>query len=306
MLERHAVKIQKEQLTESTSIHTNLAQPRPFVKWAGGKTQALEWLDRYFPESYRTYYEPFLGGGAAFFHLAQVRSRFKAVLSDANEELMIAYKVIRDHVEELIDLLMNHETMYRLGPEGYYYKIRAEKPTSQVEIASRLIFLNKTCFNGLHRVNRKGAFNVPFGQYKNPKICDKDNLRAVNRVLRSTNPELLRVDYQESTKNAEARDFVYLDPPYQPVSSTAGFTSYTNSGFTLEEQRRLGKWFRELSNRGCAVLLSNSDTKEVLEIYKGYYIQRIPALRAINCKGHQRKGHTELIISNRKEGRCFI
>lgn len=271
------------------------------MKWAGGKSQLLDCLERHFPRSFATCYEPFLGGGAVFFYLVDTRPHFNAVLSDINSELITTYRVIKEQVESLIEKLEERRTEYMLEPEKYYYKVRAEEPADEVAIAARLIFLNKTCYNGLYRVNRKGKFNVPFGRYKNPKICDRENLRAVSQVLRWSTAKLLDVDYQEATKDAKAGDFVYLDPPYQPVSSTANFTSYTNSGFSHREQERLGEWFKELDLRGCQVVLSNSYTQEVRRIYHAYKdIEPVKALRAINCKGNNRTGHTELIICNNK------
>jgi len=268
------------------------------VKWAGGKSQLLKSLEKHFPKTFKTYYEPFLGGGAVFFYLVQRRPRFNAVLSDINKELITAYRVIKEQVEDLILQLENHKAEYKPDPKKYYYQVRACEPSDDVERTARLIFLNKTCYNGLYRVNKQGKFNVPFGRYKNPKICDKENLRTVSQVLRWSNAKLLATDFQEATKDAEMGDFIYLDPPYQPVSSTANFTSYTHSGFSKEEQERLGRWFRELDRRECQVLLSNSDTQEVRDIYDGYNIQTVRASRAISCKGDRRTGHTELIICN--------
>jgi DNA adenine methylase len=239
-----------------------------------------------------------LGGGAVFFHLVENRSPFRVVLSDLNEELINTYRIIRDEVEALIESLRVHKSNYRRQPKKYYYEVRDQEPEEPVEMAARLLFLNKTCYNGLYRVNRKGKFNVPFGKYKNPEIYDPENLRLVSKVLKFSNAQLLAQDYQKTTENAGKGDFVYFDPPYQPVSSTASFTSYTNSGFSLQEQKRLGNWFRELDKRGCKILLSNSDTEEIRDIYGGYYIKTVAVMRAISCKGNTRKGHTELIISN--------
>jgi DNA adenine methylase len=277
--------------------------PRPFLKWAGGKTQLLETLESYFPKKFKTYYEPFLGGGAAFFYLVERRPRFDAVLSDINEELITAYRIVKDRVSDLIALLKKHKEEYEISPEKYYYKVREQEPLEDVEKAARLIFLNKTCYNGLYRVNREGKFNVPFGRYKNPRICDEENLRTVSQVLHWSDAKILDADYQKATKNAEKSDFIYFDPPYQPVSATANFTGYTNSGFTKQEQERLGRWFRKLDARGCQIILSNSDTPEVREIYGGhhYRFEVVKALRAISCKGNLRTGHTELIISNNNQ-----
>jgi DNA adenine methylase len=274
--------------------------PRPFIKWAGGKSQLLDDLARYFPHRFSTYFEPFLGGGAVFFYLVEKRPSFHAVLSDLNKELIDTYRVIKGSVEELINLLKAHKTNYHRSPKEYYYKIRNIDPTDIVERAARLIFLNKTCYNGLYRVNKQGKFNVPFGRYKNPEVYNSENLRVISQVLNYTDAELLTLDFQKATENAKKDDFIYFDPPYQPVSATASFTSYTNSGFPFEEQGRLADWFRELDKRGCKVLLSNSDSKEIRAIYAGYRIKTVAANRAISCKGDKRKGYTELIISNYK------
>lgn len=272
--------------------------PRPLVKWAGGKGQLLRQLEQYFPRSFSTYYEPFLGGGAVFFHLVERRPRFNAILSDINTELINAYDVVKNSVEGLIKELGLHEARYKLAPKEYYYHVRAEEPFDDVGKAARLIFLNRTCYNGLYRVNRMGKFNVPFGRYENPTICDKENLLTVSQVLRWSNAKLLAADYREATKGAEKGDFIYFDPPYQPVSATANFTSYTDSGFSFDDQMQLGDWFRELDKRGCRVFLSNSSKEEVRRIYRGYSVQEVKVLRAISCKADRRKGHTEFIVGN--------
>jgi DNA adenine methylase len=273
--------------------------PRPFVKWAGGKGQLLKALEHHFPHDFRTYYEPFLGGGAVFFHLVKTRHRFSAVLSDINEELITAYRVVKEQVKELIQELSNHKAQYHMAPKEYYYHVRdALEVTTDIQKAARLIFLNKTCYNGLYRVNKEGKFNVPFGRYKNPKICDKSNLRTVSKVLNWSKARLLATDFQEATRDAGEHDFIYFDPPYQPVSDTASFTSYTHSGFPEEEQKRLCRWFRQLDKQGCQIVLSNSNTAVIENLYEGYTIQEVEAMRAISCKGNKRTGHTELIITN--------
>lgn len=190
-----------------------------------------------------------------------------------------------------------------VDPEKYFYEVRASEPTADVEKAARLIFLNKTCFNGLYRVNSKGKFNVPFGKYKNPTICNEKKLRAVSEVLNKSNAHLLSVDFEEAVKGAKNGDFVYFDPPYHPVSSTANFTSYTLNGFNKNDQKRLANLCGELRERGCDVLLSNSNTPEIKALYndqKKFKVKEVPALRAINCKGNLRTGHSELIITTTK------
>jgi DNA adenine methylase len=271
--------------------------PKPFVKWAGGKGQLLERLEHYYPKNFGTYYEPFLGGGAVYFHIVNLYPKMNAVLSDTNAELITAYQVIKEQVDDLINLLKIHRENYRFSPKEYYYSIRENEPETSVEKAARLIFLNKTCFNGLYRVNSKGKFNVPCGWFLNPSIFDEENLRAISTVLRWSNTKLVVADYREATKDAKKGDFIYFDPPYLPKSPTSSFTSYTAKGFSITNQKQLANWSIELSQRGCSVLLSNSDTPEIYEIYKNHEIKLVQVSRAINCKGTGRKGHTELIIS---------
>ena len=270
-----------------------LAQkPKPFVKWAGGKRQLLEVLLKNVPARFNTYIEPFVGGGALLFALLPDR----AIIGDANCELMNAYSVIKDNVEELITSLERHR-----NDEDYYYEIRNLDPStlSPVERASRFIYLNKTCYNGLYRENSRGVFNVPFGRYKNPKILDRDNLRAVSEFLNSSNVLILCQDYRETCKLANEGDFVYLDPPYHPISKTASFTKYSRHDFSAEDQKRLAEVFRELDRKGCYVMLSNSNTEFIKSLYRGYYIQELEASRAINCKGDgRRRKKIELLIKN--------
>lgn len=275
---------------------------KPFISYAGGKTQLLPLLSPYFPEHFDTYYEPFLGGGAVFLYLATHRPRFNAVLADISGDLMITWQVIKDNVEELIEQLENEEDLYHQDQEHYYYIVR-DNPVIQdeVDVAARIIFLNKTCFNGLYRVNKKGKFNVPWGKgTRNGNICDKTNLRNVSLLLKKTNAKLLTIDYKESTKNAEECDFVYLDPPYLPVSKTANFTAYTSEGFNLDKHKMLASYFRELDERGCRVVLSNSNVPIIRLLYSGYPIQTVDVKRQVNCKPELRTGQTELIINNMK------
>ena len=266
-------------------------KPKPFVKWAGGKRQIIHELIKRVPEKFDTYYEPFVGGGALLFELMPE----KAVIGDVNYDLINAYLVIRDKVEELIASLKKHK-----NEKDYYYAIRSLDPNTldPVERASRFIYLNRTCYNGLWRVNSKGEFNVPFGRYKNPKICDEENLRVVSEYLRSANVKIVYGDYKETLKTAKEGDFVYLDPPYAPVSKTANFTEYAKNGFSLRDQEELADVFTELDKKGCYVMLSNSDTEFVKSLYKGYLIEKVRANRSINCISHRRKNHCELIVRN--------
>lgn len=270
----------------------------PFVKWVGGKRQLLAQFRELglYPSEFNStscrYFEPFVGGGAVFFDLQPKN----ATLSDLNSELITTYKIIRDDVEPLILSLKKH-----IYDKDYFLKTRAMNPVemSELDVASRFIYLNRTCFNGMYRVNSKGQFNVPFGRYKNPIICDEDNLRAVSKALRGV--EILNVDYKIVISKAKAGDFVYFDPPYYPISSTSSFTSYTKDGFAEKEQVELRDTFAGLSNRGCYVMLSNSDSAFIRDIYgglKNVIITTVSAGRAINSKATSRGKITELVITN--------
>ena len=285
-------------LTEAQSIINT--KPKPFVKWVGGKRQLLKQfrsLVLYPPERFdpviNRYFEPFVGGGAVFFDLLPD----KAFLSDLNSELITTYNVIKNNVKELIKSLKKHK-----HTKEYFLKIRALDPKelSDIENASRFIFLNRTCFNGLYRVNSKGGFNVPFGQYKNPLICDEQNLLRVSESLK--NVDVVFGDYKWILKKAKKGDFVYFDPPYYPINKTSSFTAYTKESFLDKEQIELRDTFLELHKRGCFVMLSNSNTPFINEIYskKGIYITEIKANRAINSKSSGRGRITEVLITNYK------
>jgi DNA adenine methylase len=274
-------------------------KPKPFIKWVGGKRQLLKQfrdLGLYPPIEFdpitNTYFEPFLGGGAVFFDLLPQ----KAELSDLNKELVITYNVIKNNVEELIKELKKHKHDKEL-----FLEIRARKidDLSDIDIASRFIYLNRTCFNGMYRVNSKGGFNVPFGKYTNPLICDENNLRKASKSLK--NVEIKKQDYKEVLKKAKKGDFVYFDPPYYPVSKTASFTSYTSESFLDKEQIELRDTFVELHKRGCFVMLSNSDTPFINKIYsepKGFRITKVQAGRTINSDAYKRGKITEVLITN--------
>jgi len=280
-------------------------RPTPFVKWAGGKTRLLSQYEPYFPVTIGRYIEPFVGGGAVFFHLhRQGRLADKPVfLIDRLEELMNCYQVIQNQVEALIAALGIHEP--HKGDADYFYRVRGWDRSldygqrTDVERAARLIFLNHVCYNGLYRVNRRAEFNVPFGRYHNPTVCDIDNLRVVHRVLQGVS--FLVDDFERCLELAEPDDFVYLDPPYHPLSDTAHFTSYTSDDFGLQDQQRLADVFRELDRRGCQVMLSNSCTDLVQNLYDGYQQINVQAARAINSKIGGRGKLTELLIVNRYE-----
>lgn len=275
-----------------------LTKPKPFVKWAGGKRQILDELKKYLPEEFNCYYEPFIGGGALLFELMPK----KAVINDSNKELMNVYEMLVDYKKFVLmgNVLNKHE---RKHSEKYYYEIRdldrnAEKfmKMFDYERAARTIYLNKTCFNGLYRVNRKGYFNVPFGKKKNANTYDGENLLNIHTYFNSNQIELRCMDFYEAVKDAKAGDFVYFDPPYDTYNNS--FTSYTLEGFGKDEQKRLSELFRELSNRGVYVMLSNHNTDYINELYKGYNIHVINAKRAINSKGNKRGNVEEVIITN--------
>jgi DNA adenine methylase len=258
-----------------------LPPPKPFVKWVGGKRQLLDILQNASPKKFNHYFEPFVGGGAFLFALRPA----KATVSDINAELINTYEVIRDDMEGLLRSLRTHKN----EPE-YFYTLRAKNILSMTPIqrASRFIYLNKTCFNGLYRENSRGQFNAPFGRYENPNIADKDNLTAVNRYLSTGAVKTYCRNYQAVLNEARAGDFVYFDPPYIPLTTTASFTKYTGSGFGELDQRELAAMFAELSKRNVLVLLSNSNTPMIHQLYKGFNIQLVAATRAINCKGEKR------------------
>lgn len=277
-------------MTVASSTRT---RPRPFLKWAGGKGRLIEQYEPYFPRHFQHYYEPFLGGGAIFFHLAD---RFRAAtLTDINAELVNVYACVRDRVEALIQQLSEHRARHS---HSYYYAVRAQTQlTCPVQRAARLIYLNKTCFNGLYRENAKGHFNVPMGRYKNPNICDAAALRLAAHALRRTRiacqpfEAVLSAAYEET-------DLVYFDPPYHPISHTSNFTGYNRYGFNATDQERLHATFVALAQRGVRVMLSNSDCPFIRELYQDFYVHTIRAARAINANARRRGKITELLITS--------
>lgn len=277
-----------------------LVTPKPFVKWAGGKRQLIPILNQNLPESFGTYYEPFLGGGALLFHILTDKNGQKCSISDLNSDLVLAYTTIRDRIDALITSLKNHEKNYQKDSESYYYTIRESNPRSEIEKTSRLIFLNRTCFNGLYRVNSKGKFNVPLGKYSNPNIVNEENIRAVSHILQSSRTAIKCRDFEAVLRDAKKGDLIYFDPPYQPVSATSNFTSYTTKDFTYDDLTRLAELCLKLDSRGCNVLLSNSDSQEVADIFakNPWKITRISANRSINSNSKKRTGHFELLIKN--------
>ena len=275
-------------------------EPKPFVKWAGGKRQLLAELEKNFPKQFGTYFEPFLGGGAVLFDLLAKKPNIKCSVSDLNSDLVLAYVTIRDKLGRLIESLENHSKNYHKDSTNYYYEVRKQEPKSQIEKVSRLLFLNKTCFNGLYRVNSKGKFNVPLGRYTNPNIVNRENLITASKFLQSEKIKISCRDFESILKDAKKGDFVYFDPPYQPVSDTANFTSYTHRDFTEDDLQRLADLANQLNSKGSHVLLSNSNTKIVKKLFssKKWKIKEISVNRAINSNSQKRTGHKEVLIKN--------
>lgn len=309
--------------TLSTSRNEELFFARPFLKWVGGKGQSIPRLDANFPQSLNlkeieTYIEPFIGGGAVFFHIAQNYYVPRKIICDTNPDLIIAYRTVQKKPRQLANFLGELESEYlKLSERSrneFYYRIRKsfnEKrlTTSRnlgrtcIERAAQLIFLNKTCFNGLFRVNSSGAFNVAFGKYDNPKICDSENLLRASKVLE--NAEILLGDFQQVLDYSNDRAFVYLDPPYRPLTETANFTGYSTEAFTQLDQLRLAKFCKALSDRKTLVLMSNSDPSNVdsddnffQRMYPGFKIKKTSASRSINCKADRRGKISELFLMN--------
>ena len=274
--------------------------PKPFVKWAGGKRQLIPILNENLPKTFGTYYEPFIGGGALLFHMLTERDGQKCSISDLNSDLVLAYTTIRDRIDDLISSLKSHEKNYHKDSKSYYYSVRESNPRSEIEKTSRLLFLNRTCFNGLYRVNSKGKFNVPLGRYTNPNIVNEENLRSVSAILQSSKVSIKCRDFEAVLRDAKRGDLVYFDPPYQPVSDTANFTSYTNKDFTDKDLERLADLCNKLDSKGCKVLLSNSDSKQVSDMFSTKYwkVNKIQANRSINSNSKKRTGHFELLIKN--------
>jgi DNA adenine methylase len=269
------------------------AEPKPFLKWAGGKSQLLPELVKRIPKDYAKYFEPFAGGAALFFHL-QPRT---AYLVDVNEDLINTYQVIKEQVDALICDLKQH-----VYEEDYYYQIRnidrteAYQSWTDVQKASRLIYLNKTCYNGLYRVNGKGQFNTPFGSYSNPTILNEANLRACSHALRNT--KLINGSFLAIARRISAKDFVYFDPPYEPLSTTANFTGYSQKGFDASMQVELKDFCDRLDRRGIRFMLSNSSAPLILDLYRSYNVEFVYASRAINSKGKHRGKIPEVIVTN--------
>lgn len=279
--------------------------PRPFLKWAGGKRRLLPELSAAFPPRFGRYFEPFLGGGAVMFYVLHAYPGAACVASDADHDLVAAYGEVRDDVEGIIGLLRGHAERYASADGGggdYYYRVRAESPSGAAERTARLLFLNRTCFNGLYRTNKSGKFNVPFGGYKNPNIVNADVLRDAGALLSSARPSITCRDFEDAVADAGRGDLVYMDPPYQPSSATSSFTHYTRRDFGGGDLWRLAAACRALDERGCSVVVSNSDTPEVRRAFGcaggGWRYKRLAVRRMINADGAGRSGHSELLIRN--------
>lgn len=293
-----------ERLSQALRIKTSLLLEktkafRPFVKWAGGKTQLLERLHAYMPKTYNNYFEPFIGGGSFFLNIAPK----KATINDFNAELVCAYKCFQN--DELFESLKNELKKHEVNhSEEYYYKIRLmdkEEGFFNLPIyvrSARMIYLNKSCFNGLYRVNSKGFFNVPSGRKKKVVTFDEENFDSLREYFRNNDITILNGDFEDAVKNAKAGDFVYFDPPYDVIENKNSFTSYAKNDFGKDEQIRLAKLYKKLSDKGVLVMLSNHNTAFINELYKDFNIHVVNAKRMINSKADGRGDVEEVIITN--------
>jgi DNA adenine methylase len=266
-----------------------------FVKWAGGKKQLIEQFKQFLPKRIERYFEPFVGGGAVAFYIIKHFKPKEVFLSDINPELINCLNVIKNNVDELIKILEYYKKKHS---KETYYKVRDEDPEllSDVSRAARFIYLNKTCFNGLYRVNSKGQFNVPIGSYKNPSICSEYELREISELLR--NASINQQQFYDAVKEAKKGDFIYFDPPYYPLNKGKSFTTYTKESFLEKEQEKLAEVFRGLNKKGCLVMISNSDTDYIKNLYKDFNIHTVKASRMINCIGTSRGKINEFVITN--------
>ena len=272
----------------------------PILKWVGGKRQLLSEIIPLIDESCDNYVEPFIGGGAVLFRLQPK----KAIINDYNTELINVYRTVRDDLDGLVALLKEHE---KYNSSDYYYEVRALDRTpdfdkmSNLEKAARIIYLNKTCYNGLYRVNSLGQFNSPYGKYKNPNIVNEVVLRAISKYLNRNEISIRSGDYKDVLNDIEKNSFVYLDPPYMPISSSSSFTGYTEGGFGYDKQVELKEECDKLNSKGVQFLQSNSDCEEIRELYKAYRIKVVKAKRAINSDAKKRGQINEVLIYNAKK-----
>jgi DNA adenine methylase len=267
---------------------------KPFLKWCGGKRQLLPIIRQYVPKEYNTYYEPFVGAGAVLFDLQPK----KAIINDLNEELIDCYMSVRDNIEEVITYLKLFK-----DTKEYYYSIRELDRNPSMDMlncsfrAARTIYLNKTGFNGIYRVNKSGYFNIPYGKHE-PYEPDIETIKAVSQYLKNNNVLIHSVDFEIAVEHTKAKDFIYLDSPYDTISDTANFTSYTKEGFTKDDQIRLRDCFKRMSDKDCYCMLSNAGTDFIKDLYKDFNIVDIEATRMLNCKGDKRGKVSEVLIMN--------
>ena len=263
------------------SLQAAMQPPRPFLKWAGGKRRLLPTITSEFPDKFDRYFEPFLGGGSVLFHILSAYPSVRCYAYDTNPELIGAYETVRDDVDQLVSLLRDHADRRAAESsdcDDHYYEVRAASPSGKVERAARMLFLNQTCFNGLYRVNSNGEFNVPPGRYPKRDIVREDLLRAASSLLSSERLSIRLADFEEVVGEASGGDLVYMDPPYQPTSPTAGFTMYTRDDFGYGDLERLADVCDRLDSRRCRVLLSNSDAPEVKRLFSGETVARAAPL----------------------------
>lgn len=305
---RHAPVVEEEPAECSASAKVQRARPppavsrarpfeaRPFLKWVGGKAGLLLQFDEFFPARVDRYFEPFVGGGAVFFHLQHRFPRMRAFLRDNNPELVATYQAVRDHPRELMARLDEHLACYLPERERYFFRVRSQHHlTDIVARAARVVFLNKTCFNGLWRVNGRGEFNVPIGSHKNPALYERENIEAASFALRDA--DLAVQDFRDTLNEMLCGDFAYIDPPYHPISLTSNFTSYTKGVFGADEQRELAARFADAARRGVRLVLSNSDAPFIHELYRSFSIRMVQARRAINCDGSKRGEVNEVVVT---------
>lgn len=276
---------------------------KPFVKWVGGKGKLIPELEKYFPKKFNRYFEPFVGGGALFYEVIQKNNIVFSSINDINKKLIITYKQIQKNPQKIISQLKNIENEYKKltleEQKEYFYTIRKKYNKENLDdIATTvyLIFLNKTCFNGMYRENSKGEYNIPFGDQKNPTICDEKNILAVSKCLKNT--EINNLSFENAVEKCKKGDFIYFDPPYYPINATSNFTNYSKNTFGQEEQKRLRDVSAGLAKKGCFVMLSNSNTPFIKKLYKKFYINYLSAARSINSKGDKRGKIKEVIVTS--------
>ena len=294
-------KVSDEQLVIAPVERIAPVEAQPFLKWVGGKAQLLDQFDKFFPTEITRYFEPFIGGGAVFFHLKHRFPKLKAFLRDINPELINTYLAVRDFPRELMRRLDQHAAEFKTKGDDYFYLVRAQHHLAGdekkiVERAARMIFLNKTCFNGLWRVNARGEFNVPVGSNKKAKLYEEENIFAASRALEGVH--LAMQDFRETLNQTRRGDFAYVDPPYVPVSLTASFTSYAKEDFGVEEQNELHAVCASAAARGVRLMLSNSDVPFIRKLYRDFQIHTVQARRMVNCDGSKRGKVNEVVVIN--------